>query len=71
MFNRSARSSSGTHLGGAHQDEFEKRDASFTVSGRRQKFNSRDSTTDKTKLFPRDDSDGGLYMGRSKHAAGE
>ncbi|XP_062204934.1 uncharacterized protein LOC133906984 [Phragmites australis] len=65
MFSRSARSSSGS---GVRQDEVSNSDASFSASGPCQNFNSGDSTTDRTNLSPRDDSDGGLHMERQDSA---
>uniref|UniRef100_A0ACD5WR24 Uncharacterized protein n=1 Tax=Avena sativa TaxID=4498 RepID=A0ACD5WR24_AVESA len=61
---RSVRSSSGNPLGGTYQDEPGNREMSFSASGSHRSSNSGDSTADRTNLSPRENSNGGLYVGR-------
>uniref|UniRef100_A0A0D9Z0W4 C2 NT-type domain-containing protein n=1 Tax=Oryza glumipatula TaxID=40148 RepID=A0A0D9Z0W4_9ORYZ len=67
--NRSVRSSSGNPLGGTTQDELGNREMSFSASGSHRSSNSGDSTADRTNLSPRDNSNGGMHVGRQDSAS--
>ncbi|ONL92709.1 Myosin heavy chain-related protein, partial [Zea mays] len=69
MFNRSVRSSSENHLVGTYQDESGNRETSFSAPGSHRSSNSGDSTADRTNFSPRDNSSGGLYVGRQDSAS--
>ncbi|TVU48670.1 hypothetical protein EJB05_08315 [Eragrostis curvula] len=69
MFHRGVRSSSESQLGGAYQDEPGNRDTSFSASGSHRSSNSGDSTADRTNFSPRDNSNGGAYVGRQDSAS--
>ncbi|KAG2555385.1 hypothetical protein PVAP13_9KG556900 [Panicum virgatum] len=69
MFNRGVRSSSENHLGATYQDEPGNRETSFSASGSHRSSNSGDSTADRTNFSPRDNSNGGLYVGRQDSAS--
>ncbi|OEL13606.1 hypothetical protein BAE44_0025375, partial [Dichanthelium oligosanthes] len=69
MFNRGVRSSSESHLGATYQDEPGNRETSFSASGSHRSSNSGDSTADRTNFSPRDNSNGGLYVGRQDSAS--
>ncbi|CAD6209144.1 unnamed protein product [Miscanthus lutarioriparius] len=69
MFNKGVRSSSENHLGGTYQDESGNRETSFSASGSHRSSNSGDSTADRTNFSPRDNSNGGLYVGRQDSAS--
>ncbi|TVU31783.1 hypothetical protein EJB05_23484 [Eragrostis curvula] len=71
MDGKSARSSSGNHLGGVHRDEARNRDARFSASGPHQSLVSEDSTRDRLNMSPRDDSEGGSYMERQGSASAD
>ncbi|KAJ1299191.1 hypothetical protein BS78_01G513300 [Paspalum vaginatum] len=64
MFNKGVRSSSENHMGGTYQDEPGNRETSFSASGSHRSSNSGDSTADRTNFSPRDNSNGGPYVGR-------
>ncbi|KAM0889218.1 hypothetical protein ACQ4PT_027797 [Festuca glaucescens] len=61
---RSVRSSPGNPVGGTYQDEPGNREMSFSASGSHRSSNSGDSTADRANLSPRENSNGGLYVGR-------
>ncbi|CAN6286028.1 unnamed protein product [Urochloa humidicola] len=69
MFNRGVRSSSENHMGATYQDEPGNRETSFSASGSHRSSNSGDSTADRTNFSPRDNSNGGLYVGRQDSAS--
>ncbi|RCV46976.1 hypothetical protein SEVIR_9G578600v4 [Setaria viridis] len=69
MFNRGVRSSSENHVGTTYQDEPGNRETSFSASGSHRSSNSGDSTADRTNFSPRDNSNGGLYVGRQDSAS--
>ncbi|KAK3148632.1 hypothetical protein QOZ80_3BG0297440 [Eleusine coracana subsp. coracana] len=69
MFNRGVRSSSENQLGGSYQDEPGNRDTSFSASGSHRSSNSGDSTIDRNNFSPRDNSNGGVYVGRQDSAS--
>ncbi|PWZ55796.1 hypothetical protein Zm00014a_042127 [Zea mays] len=69
MINRSVRSSSENHLVGTYQDESGNRETSFSAPGSHRSSNSGDSTADRTNFSPRDNSSGGLYVGRQDSAS--
>ncbi|XP_051183853.1 uncharacterized protein [Lolium perenne] len=61
---RSVRSSPGNPAGATYQDEPGNRETSFSASGSHRSSNSGDSTADRANLSPRENSNGGLYVGR-------
>ncbi|XP_062209553.1 uncharacterized protein LOC133911359 [Phragmites australis] len=70
MFNRGVRSSSENHLAGTtYQDEPGNRETSFSASGSHRSSNSGDSTVDRTNFSPRDNPNGGVYVGRQDSAS--
>ncbi|KAL6847583.1 hypothetical protein ACP4OV_022609 [Aristida adscensionis] len=70
MYNRGVRSSSENQLGATYEDEPGNRvETSFSASGSHRSSNSGDSTVDRTNFSPRDNSNGGVYVGRQDSAS--